>query len=148
MGYILLSLKHTENVESNFQGWHLFEAKNIIDTKSGNYYYIINKSIPLCKKENIHPKENEFKNFQSYRKDFGIHLVYNYDKNNKNNNDYTEYAYDNGAIPKVNAYYYTEESNNTFYYSDKKLIIRAIASILGEIVCEGCLATLYGNKSK
>ena len=152
MGYILLSPKHTKNVENNFQsnrqGWHLFDASSFSDNEIKGFYYKINNSIPLCKKENIHPIKNEFKDFESSYKDFGIELVYNYDKNNKENDDYTEYDYDNYVIPEVNGYYYTEESNNTFYYSDKKLIIRAIASILGEIVCEECLATLYGNKSK
>ena len=132
MGYILLSPKHTENVESNFQGWHLFEAKNIIDTKSGNYYYIINKSIPLCKKENIHPKENEFKDFESLRKDFSCNLMYSNETFNFRANSAIDY------------FYYTD-SKNTYYFSEKMSVIRAIASILGEITCEDCLAKLYGN---
>ena len=117
--------------------WHLFNAINITDTKNGIYYYKykINNNTPLCKVGDIHSKEEEFKNFESFYKNFGYYLIYN--------NDY------NGIdFPEINGVYYTDESKNTFYYSDKKLIIRAIASILGEIVCEDCLATLYGNKSK
>lgn len=133
MGYIILSPDYTEGEKS--KKWHLFDAVNITDVKNLSYHYKINNDIPLCKNDNIHTKEKEFKNFVSFYKNFGYYLIYN------NKYPYIEF-------PKINGVYYTDESKNTFYYSDEKLIIRAIASILGEIVCEDCLATLYGNKSK
>ena len=135
MGYILLSPEHIEGEKS--KKWHLFDAINATDTKNGIYYYKykINNHTPLCENNNIHTKEKEFKNFVSFYKNFGYYLIYN--------NEYPDIEF-----PEINGVYYTDESKNTFYYSDKKLIIRAIASILGEIVCEDCLATLYGNKSK
>lgn len=136
MGYILLSPEHIEfKDEKEDKKWHLFDAINITDVKNLSYHYKINNDIPLCKNDNIHTKEKEFKNFVSFYKNFGYYLIYN-----------NEYPYI--KFPEINGVYYTDESKNTFYYSDKKLIIRAIASILGEIVCEDCLATLYGNKSK
>lgn len=133
MGYILLSSEYIEGEKA--KKWHLFNSTNITDTKSLIYHYKINDNKPFCKKENIYTKEKEFKNFESFYKNFGYYLIYN-----------NEYPYI--EFPEINGVYFTDESKNTFYYSDKKLIIRAIASILGEIVCEDCLATLYGDKSK
>ena len=135
MGYILLSPEHIKFIDENkSKKWHLFKATNITDTKNGIYYYKykINNNTPLCKGSDIHPKEEEFKNFESFYKNFGYYLIYN--------NEYPDEYFN-----KINGVYYTDESKNTFYYSDKKLIIRAIASILGEIVCEDCLNMLYAN---
>lgn len=136
MGYILLSPEYIEFTDKKEdEKWHLFDATtNFTEAKSLSYHYKIDNDIALCKNENIHAKEKEFKNFVSFYKNFGYYLIYN--------NEY------NIEFPEINGVYYTDESKNTFYYSDKKLIIRAISSILGEIVCEDCLATLYGNKSK
>ena len=138
MGYILLSKDYLENVEIDFQSWHLFDAtatpnytnkdnKEILHTD-----YKINNIIPLCKKENIHTKENEFKDFESLRKDFSCNLMYSNETFNFRANSAIDY------------FYYTD-SKNTYYFSEKMSVIRAIASILGEITCEYCLAKLYGN---
>ena len=128
MGYILLSPEH---LKEEAIIWHLFDASSFSDNEIKDIYYKINSSIPLCKKENIHPKENEFKNFKSFYKGFNYNLIYN------------GVLFSRGQ-PKVNLTYYTD-SENTFYYSDEKYIIRAIASIMGEIVCEECLTKLYGD---
>lgn len=141
MGYILLSPEYIENVESYFQGFHLFDSKVDYDYEKDDNNkilyrtYEIKNTIPLCNNQNIHSVKEKFENFESIRENFSYDLVYN------NNDKY--FGID--VFPKINRNYYTEESKNTFYYSSEKLIIRAICSILGEIVCEDCLATLYGS---
>lgn len=138
MGYILLSKDYIENVKTIFQGYHIFYSavipneRNNDNNKICNMVYKINDIIPLCNNQNIYSIENEFKDFESLRKDFSYNLMYS--------NETFNFI----ANSKINSFYYTD-SENTFYYSDKKTIIRTIASIMGEIVCENCLTKLYGN---
>ena len=138
MGYILLSPNYIENVESHFQDWHLFNssANAINDINDNNKIphtvYKINNAIPLCDNKKIHSIEDVFKDFESSRKYFSDNLKYS----NETFNIRVNYT--------TNWYYFTD-SKNTFYYSDSMSVIRARASILGEIVCENCLAKLYGD---
>ena len=137
-GYILLSPEYIENVESYFQGFHLFDSKVDYDYEKDNNNkilyrtYEIKNTIPLCNNQNIHSIKEKFENFESIRKNFSYELVYS--------NKSFHFSANSIMIKE----YYTD-SKNTFYYSDKKAIIRAIASILGEIVCETCLTKLYTN---
>ncbi len=138
MGYILLSPNYLENVESNFQDWHLFNssANTINDINDNNKIphtvYKINNATPLCDNKKIKSVEDVFKDFESLRKEFSDNLKYDNE------------AFNLKYISTTNLYYFTD-SKNTFYYSEKMSVIRAIASILGEIVCENCLAKLYGD---
>ena len=139
MGYILLSPEYIENVESHFQGWHLFNSSanytndvNDNNNKILHIVYKINNAIPLCDNKKFKSIENVFKDFESLRKEFSDNL------------EYSNEIFNFKANSTIDWYYFTD-SKNTFYYSARMSVIRAIASILGEIVCENCLATLYGN---
>ena len=142
MGYILLSPKYTGNVDCGFQDWHLFNSSadytNDVNDNNNEILHIvynINNDIPLCDNKKIKSIEDVFKDFESLRKDFSYNLMYSSESFNLKANSTIYYNY------------YTD-SENTFYYSEKMSVIKIIASVLGQIVCENCLATLYGNKSK
>lgn len=136
MGYILLSPNYIENVESHFQYWHLFNSSaNAINDNNNEIphtVYKINNAIPLCNNQNIRSIKKKFENFESSLKYFSGNLMYG--------NETFHFK----VKSTVNYHYFTD-SKNTFYYSDRMSVIRAIASILGEIVCENCLAKLYGD---
>lgn len=138
MGYILLSPNYLENVESHFQGFHLFDSTVDYDYEKDDNNkilyrtYEIKNTIPLCNNQNIHSIKEKFENFESSLKYFSGNLMYG--------NETFHFK----VKSTVNYHYFTD-SKNTFYYSDSMSVIRAIASILGEIVCENCLAKLYGD---
>ena len=138
MGYMLLSKDYIENVKTIFQGYHIFYSAvipneiNNDNNKICNMVYKINNTTPLCDNKKIHSIEDVFKDFESLCKEFRDNLKYSNETFNIRVNS------------TVNYHYFTD-SKNTFYYSDRMSVIRAIASILGEIVCENCLAKLYGD---